>query len=169
YGLNGKAYTIHFFIGVTDDEIGILSRHPNHVGSVYTFSSNLEPRSNAGCDNCEEQKASGVLSKAQIHITSVLLGHALNPGIHGISSLVPDDVKGYLTAQLNWRIVEAVSGRTVNINEELPNTKIFVMKGTADHQPDDRELSRYRDYTPMWEPTHGKAGGGGANDGLVAQ
>ena len=85
------------------------SRAPNHVGCVYTFSSQLEVAegsSSAGCRNCAEQQKKGVLSTAQVPITSALLSTAKNPDIPQLQSLEPQGVENYLTANLQWIAVE---------------------------------------------------------------
>jgi hypothetical protein len=107
YALGGKAYTIHFFLG-NPGEISTYSRAPNHIGCVYTFSSQVEQTASAsaGCRNCAEQKKKGVLSTAQVPITSALLSVAKNPDIPQIQSLEPEGVENYLTTNLHWRAVE---------------------------------------------------------------
>lgn len=53
--------------------------------------------------------------------------------------------------------------------DQLPKTKIYVLQGTAEHYPDDdenRQLSWYHDYTPMWEACAGKPGAAHEADGL---
>jgi hypothetical protein len=109
YALGGKAYTIHFFLGnPPSGEVSTYSRAPNHVGCVYTFSSQVEQTASAsaGCRNCAEQKKKGVLSTAQVPITSALLSVAKNPDIPQIQSLEPEGVENYLTTNLHWRAVE---------------------------------------------------------------
>ena len=109
YALNGSPYTIHFFLG--DAPAGAAStyaRADNHIGCVYTFSSRLEHEApeSAGCQNCAAQKKKGVLSTAQVPITSPLLSTAKNPQIPQLQSLEPEGVESYLTANLHWRAVE---------------------------------------------------------------
>jgi tyrosinase len=167
YGLGGRAYTIHFFIGAPPAEVSSYSQHTNHIGSVYTFSSPVELQNESHCENCIAQKASGVLSKAQIPITSVLLNHALDENRHAIETLKPADVNHYLISQLEWVIVEGASGRVIDINQYLPRTKVIVLQGKGEHPASDTELSRYHEYSPLWEPTQGKPGGAGPNDEIV--
>src|SRR5271169_4260034 len=109
YALGGKSYTIHFFFGnPPSGEVSTYSRAPNHVGCVYTFSSGVEQTASAtaGCRNCAEQKKKGVLSTAQVPITSALLSIAKNPEIPQLQSLEPEGVENYLTTNLHWRAVE---------------------------------------------------------------
>jgi tyrosinase len=76
------------------------------VGSVYTFSSSLELRDTATqCGNCLAQKKQGILSTAQVPITSALLSHARNPDIPALNSLEPEAVENYLVEHLTWRAV----------------------------------------------------------------
>ena len=121
YGLNGDSYTIHFFLGPVDGKPSRYGQHPNHIESVYTFSSRLEPaadsQAEAGgeeeakpkCDNCQKQKASGVLSKGQIHLTSALLKVAMDPEKPELDCLEPEEVNQYLQRNLTWRVVDVGS------------------------------------------------------------
>ncbi|KAF8534625.1 common central domain of tyrosinase-domain-containing protein [Trichophaea hybrida] len=108
YALNGKAYTIHFFLGDADGEVVPLSKHHNHIGSVYTFSSRLEINGNdiPGCDNCKKQKSRGTLSTAQVPLTNVLLRHAKDQARKGLETLLPDHVETYLAKNLKWKVTE---------------------------------------------------------------
>src|SRR3954469_11508217 len=110
YALNGRPYTLHFYFGnPPSGEVRAYSQAPNHVGSVYTFSSQLEVAegsSSGGCRNCAEQKKNGVLSTAQVPITSALLSTAKNPDIPQLQSLEPQGVENYLTTNLQWIAVQ---------------------------------------------------------------
>lgn len=112
YGLNGKPYTIHFFLGPVNGEPSVYSHHPNRIGILYTFSSRVEVSQDAGgdakpkCGNCADQKAAGVLSRGQIVLTRALLKVASNPSIPNITSLEPEHVISYLAQNLNWRAVD---------------------------------------------------------------
>lgn len=50
-------------------------------------------------------------------------------------------------------------GNEINIEQELPQTKIFALKGIADHYEDSSRLSSYHDYEILPEPCQGKPGG----------
>lgn len=50
-------------------------------------------------------------------------------------------------------------GNEINIEQELPQTKIFALKGIADHYEDSSRLSCYHDYEILPEPCQGKPGG----------
>lgn len=168
YALNGRPYTIHFFLGSADrDEVTVLNKHPNHVGSVYTFSMDLEARrsyDNSGCGNCEEQKKAGTLAQAQIHLTSVLLRHVMDEN-RPLESLVEEEVERYLVEKLEWK-AEAAPGVPIRM-DQLPKTKIFVMRGRSEHPSNDEELSRYHGYEHMWSPCVGKPGGADPSDNLT--
>ena len=43
--------------------------------------------------------------------------------------------------------------------EQLPNTKIFVLRGKAEHYSAEGKLSVYRDYVPLPEVTNGRPAG----------
>jgi hypothetical protein len=62
--------------------------------------------SSGGCRNCAEQKKKGVLSTAQVPITSALLSTAKNPDIPQLQSLEPQGVENYLTTNLQWIAVQ---------------------------------------------------------------
>jgi tyrosinase len=104
YALQGRPYTIHFFLGAPSGDLAPLSQHLNHIGSIYTFSNAAELRAASHCPNCIAQRTSGVLSKAQIHITSVLLAHALDERRDGISSLVPAEVSALWMSAPSCRV-----------------------------------------------------------------
>jgi tyrosinase len=161
YALGGTPYTIHFFLGVVDEVIQtfhkLITHHPNHIGSVFTFSSGVELNNNTGCQNCIDQRKAGRLSKAQIPITSVLLKHAGNPAISAISKIIPGQVEDYLTKNLHWKFLRT-DGSEIPVSS-LPETKIFIMAGKGEHAEDNSKLSNYHGYAPMWGPCHGKAGG----------
>lgn len=112
YGLNGKPYTIHFFLGPVDGEPSVYSQHPNRIGILYTFSSKHEVSHDAAgdakpkCENCADQKAAGVLSRGQIVLTRALLKVASDPSIPDINTLESEDVNSYLARNLIWRAVD---------------------------------------------------------------
>ncbi len=96
----------------------LYRQHPNHIESVYTFSSKLEPAADSQaeeveakpkCDNCQKQKASGVLSKGQIHLTSALLKVATDPDKPDLDCLEPEEVNQFLKRNLTWRVVDVSS------------------------------------------------------------
>lgn len=51
------------------------------------------------------------------------------------------------------------NGNEINIEQKLPRTKIFALKGIADHYEDSSRLSSYHDYEILPEPCQGKPGG----------
>jgi hypothetical protein len=102
------------------------------------------------------------LSKAQIPLTISLLEHAKDPSIPNFNTMHPDDAKAYLTEKLHWRAVD-IMGNVIGM-DQLPATKVFVLNGIGEHPEDNTQLSNYRDYDHMWEPTHGKAGGASQED-----
>ncbi|MCJ1463962.1 hypothetical protein MMC07_002572 [Pseudocyphellaria aurata] len=160
YALDGQSYTIHFFLGNIEGGPESYATHPNQIGMVYTFSSGTD---DARCANCKDQKDQGLLSTAQIHLTVPLLKYARDPAERGINNLIPDEVRNYLSANLTWKA--EVLGRPIEMSR-LPRTKIYVLKGTADHHSDARRLSNYYDYTPMYEVCAGKPGAAHESDGL---
>jgi hypothetical protein len=111
YALNGRPYTIHFFLGSppADSEVGTqFHKHPSHVGMVYTFSTQIanEDDSSGRCANCAKQKTAGILSRAQLHLTSPLVKHALDSERVHIRNLTREQVAGYLKDMLQWKAVD---------------------------------------------------------------
>lgn len=167
YGLSGNPYSIHFFVGSAAPEQlpegTIYQDLPGYVATVYTFSSTLEVEGRGGCRNCVNQRKAGILSKAQVVLTLKLIDHAKNPSIEEINSLHPEEVEAYLAKHLTWTAVEAVTGRVVPL-QELPQTKVYVLAGKAEHFDDPHRMSQYGDYGHMWGPTEGKDGGAAPTD-----
>ena len=131
---------------------------PGYVGTVYTFSSQLELEGQGNCQNCVEQRKAGILSRAQLILTEKLINQANDTTVQEINSLEPDEVEDYLTKHLSWKIVETENGRNVPI-QELQHTKVYVMAGKAQHFEDPQQPSQYGDYGHMFGPTQHKAGG----------
>jgi hypothetical protein len=110
YALNGRPYIIHFFIGeapsgpITD---ALLHSSKSYLGSVFTFSSTLEPEGNTvACHNCRKQQQSGLLSTGQVPVSTALLTHAKDENIPGLQSLDPLAVAVYLEQKLTWVAAE---------------------------------------------------------------
>jgi hypothetical protein len=123
----------------------------------------LEIEGGGTCESCIEQRKAGLLSKAQLVLTTKLIDDANDQNNQEIESLTPDAVERYLTKRLTWKVVEAMTGRTVP-HEELPRTKVYVLAGKAQHFEDPQQDSQYGDYNHMWGPTQGKAGGATQDD-----
>jgi len=173
YALNGRPYIIHFFIGeapsgpITD---ALLHSSKSYLGSVFTFSSTLEPEGNTvACHNCRKQQQSGLLSTGQVPVSTALLTHAKDENIPGLQSLDPLAVAVYLEQKLTWVAAEvnpADDGAetVLDIPNQLPSTKIYALHGIADHPEDPSELSTFSNYQFIWAATQGKPGGAGPND-----
>lgn len=58
-----------------------------------------------------------------------------------------------------WCASPKNNGNEINIEQELPRTKIFALRGIADHYDDSSHLSAYHDYEFLPEPCQGKPGG----------
>ncbi|KAL4862058.1 common central domain of tyrosinase-domain-containing protein [Aspergillus spectabilis] len=142
YALDGAPYHIHFSLGIPPPDADAFWRADNYIGSIYTFSSNLEP--------------SGVLSTAQIPLTSAILQAAKYPNKSGLHTMEPGEVEPYLESNLTWRATAAVQ---VTLVDNLPKTKIFAMKRRVQYPDGDSELSSYSDHTAIWRATSGNPGG----------
>lgn len=114
-----------------------------------------------------------------------------------INHLGPDHIEEYLEKNLHWRIVAVCklspltrppvtlqtsyfySKLTYNIcclqqvpgelidTEQLPDLKVIVLAGKAEHPDDPSQLSRFTEYQPLYRATRGKVGGATAEDGLI--
>jgi len=173
YALNGRPYIIHFFIGdVPQGPITntLLRSSKSYLGSVYTFSSSLEPEGNTvACRNCRKQQESGLLSTGQVPISTALLTHAKDDNIPGLQSLEPTAVAVYLEQKLKWVAAQVNpeddgAEPVLDIPTQLPSTKVYALGGIADHPDDPYELSTFSDYQFIWPATQGKPGGAGPND-----
>ena len=132
-----------------------------YFGTIYTFSSTLELEGQ-GCENCIEQRKAGLLSKAQLILTTKLIDDVQDTH-RDIDNMTPQAVSRYLNRHLTWKIVEAMTGRVVP-HEELPKTKVYVLAGKAQHFEDPQQDSQYGDYSHLWGATQGKAGGASETD-----
>lgn len=105
YALEGAQYSIHFFMGdVPDDELAsrtsMISRHPRHISSMYTFSSAAATRE---CANCQDQKARKALETAQLPLTVHLLRRAADTNDHDIHHIDHRSAERYLEKHLTWK------------------------------------------------------------------
>lgn len=76
--------------------------HPNHVGSIYTFSNSGRSR----CSNCSSQKALNKLSRAQIFLTVPLIHHQREGLLAHLNPEGDNGVQEYLKKSLTWRVVK---------------------------------------------------------------
>ena len=166
YALQGRAYTILFFIGDPPENVATYRTHANYVGSVYTFSSPIVGADGAvGCDNCKKQASAGILSKAQVPLTVPLMIQAERNPRFVSGPLEPDDVKQVLQVGLKWVFVE-IGGRQRPASD-FPNTKIAVYHGKGHHPREGAYLPTYGGYVHMPEATEGKELGTGAGEDLI--
>lgn len=77
YALNGRAYSILFYIGEPTKDFSASKSNPNFVGAIYTFSAPLVSASGRiTCNNCGRQQAAKALLKAPIPLTLPLIRKA---------------------------------------------------------------------------------------------
>ena len=98
YALNGVPYKIFLFIGHPIQDRTASFEMEYYVGSVYTFSSNINRPAEGQCQNCLNQKQQGILSSATIPITDALTSRVGQNG-DGLVSLRPEDVLNYLESR----------------------------------------------------------------------
>ena len=98
------AYSVHIFLGPPDDEpnSALWPFSPAHVG---TFAPLGQPTS-TGCSKCQDDQRDHTEVTGQIPLTIALVERYL-AGI--ISGLEANDVVGYLTEKLHWRVVKVWS------------------------------------------------------------
>ncbi|KAK5431591.1 hypothetical protein LTR34_004710 [Exophiala xenobiotica] len=158
---NGEAYWIHFFVGQVGAPENYLT-NPDRVGSVYNFTSPIDV---TGCENCQHEKTTGGLATGQVPITGAMLKDWQNIHIQEFSSDGPFDersIETYLAERLHWKIITS-NGEEVAA-ESLPDLKVFVLLGDADHSQDVHVESVFGNYEAIWGATTGKAGGGVSGD-----
>lgn len=158
---NGEPYWIHFFVGDVGEPEHYLN-NPNLVGGVYNFSA---PIDHSGCQNCQEQLDAGALATGQVPITGAVLKDWVNVAVPGLPTSGPFNeatVSAYLKDHFQWRVVRA-NGEPVPI-ESLPNLKVIVLLGDADHSQDLEVSSTFTNYEPLWDATNTKVGGGRVGD-----
>ena len=97
FELGGSPYTIHVYLG------------KDKVGSVYNFSSRFPEDGDGSCGNCNKQREAKQLFTGQVPITSALIKAVRNPDIHDLQAIKKEDVRTWLTKQLNWRVTVASS------------------------------------------------------------
>jgi tyrosinase len=179
YALDGRAYTIEFYLGGPPGKPETHFARENYVGQVYTFGGgarNLE----ASCSNCKTQAEKGILSCGQVPLTIQLLHHSLDD-VHEHSIKDFNGVEEYLTKNLSWRFVQ-LGGGEVNPSK-FSETRVQVLRGVgkprsveatpalthalrvANLAPTAREPADYAltpvygDYEPLPEVTRGKPWG----------
>ncbi|KAK5468906.1 hypothetical protein LTR20_003253 [Exophiala xenobiotica] len=158
---NGEAYWIHFFVGQVGAPENYLT-NPDRVGSVYNFTSPIDV---TGCENCQHEKTTGGLATGQVPITGAMLKDWQNIHIQEFPSDGPFDehsIETYLAERLHWKIITS-NGEEVAA-ESLPDLKVFVLLGDADHSQDVHVESVFGNYEALWGATAGKAGGGAPGD-----
>ena len=162
YALNGRAYSILFYIGEPTKDFSASKSDPNFVGAVYTFSAPFVSASGKiTCDNCGRQQAAKALSKAQIPLTLPLIrrtrlisdGYSTIPATL-LGPLKPDKVEQVLHHGLKWYFV-ALGGREVELSK-FPDTEVAVLQGTGKHPVADHIMPRYTDYTKLTDATKNK-------------
>ena len=97
--LNGAPFNIRIFFGLKDEE-GNFIEPSMRLGSIYSFSSSAE-----ACQNCKDQQASKVYSKAQVPITIPLARLAHDSSYQTFSSMEPDSVAALLEKWLWWDVL----------------------------------------------------------------
>jgi tyrosinase len=166
YALNGRAYTILFFIGDPPKALSGYRQSDSFVGLVYTFSAPIEiTNGSTACGNCAQQQSDKVLSKAQIPITLPLLAKANPPPGLGLGALDPGPVEEILRQKLTWEFVE-LGGRRRSASD-FPNTEIAVLHGQGSHATERGQLATYEGYKKLLGATQDKPLGSGNPDTQV--
>ena len=162
YALNGRAYSILFYIGEPTKDFSASKSDPNFVGAIYTFSAPfVSANGKITCDNCGRQQAAKALSKAQIPLTLPLIrraapisaGYSTIPAIP-LGPLEPEPVEKVLDHGLKWFFV-ALGGTEVEFSK-FPDTEVAVLQGTGKHPVADHIMPRYTDYTKLTDATKNK-------------
>ncbi|KAF4981580.1 hypothetical protein FZEAL_2646 [Fusarium zealandicum] len=132
YALDGRSYTIKFYLGNPKDQEETHFDPRNLVGSVYTFGGGVR-RTQESCANCKTQADNHVLSCAQVPLTTQLVHLAVDRArTHSVNSFT--DIETYLKDHLCWRFV-GFGGVEIEDTEALelfPETKITVLRGAGE-------------------------------------
>ncbi|RWA09877.1 hypothetical protein EKO27_g5246 [Xylaria grammica] len=155
YALNGRSYTIQFWLrGDTGDR----SSDGNLVGQVYSFAGLAPVSAESGsCANCGSQRDNKVLSRAQVPLTVPIAVLALGGSHMGIRSAEQQAVRAYLKHNLHWKFVQL--GGAVKSASDFPDTKISVWRGTGmsrDLEGQKPLPAEFSSYKPLHEITHDK-------------
>ena len=159
YALNGRAYSILFYIGDPELPFSASKNDPNYVGQVYTFGSPvISADGTTTCDNCGRQQAAKVLSKAQIPLTLPLVrriskirqGFSSVPGVE-LGRLDPHAVESVLKYGLKWHFV-ALGGKEFG-PEHFPRTEVAVLHGQGAHPGEEEILPRFGGYSKLTHAT----------------
>lgn len=160
YALNGRSYTIKFWLGGEPGDIdSIVGDAQNLVGQIYVFAGASADA--GGCENCHNQRDNKVLSRAQVPISIPVISQALDEKYRHLGSTQRDEVEAYLESHLHWTFVQfGGEGRPA---ADFPDTKISVWQGEGRPQgltSDGQKLPpQYGNFAPLYRPTHGKEGG----------
>ena len=162
YALNGRSYSILFYIGRPEQIFSNYKEDPHFVGIVSTFSAPLlTADGGVSCDNCGKQKEANVFSKAQVPITVPLIQlrgridtGAFQSPIGPLGPLKPEVITKILESALNWYFIEA--GGRVMSPSEVPKTEIAVLGGRGAHPTEDRIMPRYQGYKKLHHATYNK-------------
>ncbi|RSL54058.1 hypothetical protein CEP51_014774 [Fusarium floridanum] len=116
YCLDGKSYTLLFFLGEVD-HTAPYDQQKNLVGSIFTFSTALKEDA-ITCKNCYEQKRANVLSRAQVPLTRAV------PIEHRETSAT---AMSYFQKYLKWTAINE-AGKVID-RERLTDLKITLFIG----------------------------------------
>ena len=175
YALEGRSYSIQFFIGGKPYDTDSTFSYPeNFVGQLFSFGGlgAVSPvvANGGGCANCSAQSDAQVLSKGQVPITHQLIRQALDQSYTHIDNIANDAVKDYLTKHLHWKFVGLGGERP---GSDFPNTKISVWSGLGKPPMVDGDPGAfpptYEQYTPIYSATDGKPGGLRRNDAVLGE
>jgi len=139
HGLDGEAYTIHFFLGAPPSASDVaagqasLIQLPRHVGLVYTFSGSYGRRDGAAPSraNCEKQQGAGALARASVPLTIPLYCAAADREIPHLGSSA---VQPYLKDNLSWIAVSvrcSCSYGSTLAKQWLTNASVFLVSREA--------------------------------------
>ncbi|KAK3314844.1 common central domain of tyrosinase-domain-containing protein [Apodospora peruviana] len=167
----GQPFTVHIFIGQVPTDPLPYDFHRDGatlVGEVFNFTARP-----TDCANCRSQAEQRTLCTGRVTLTNALITRWKNQIRHEptgdvLASMEPADVVKFLAGNLHWRVTSA--GQLVEpLDERIPSLKVSLAVGKADHFADVTKLSRFYDYKGAFEPTLGRPGGAGPEDGLYPE
>lgn len=139
YALDGRSYSIVFFLGGNRNDPYEMCSKRYLVGRIYTFSAGTASQDSAGCANCTSQKSAGVMSRAQLPITIRLLQDAVDENI-SFSTMTHEEVRKYVQRKLYWKFV-AYGGSELH-PQGFDKTKVILHGGGGG--ADKATQSKYR-------------------------
>ncbi|CAM1500554.1 Fc.00g097160.m01.CDS01 [Cosmosporella sp. VM-42] len=159
YALEGRSYTIKFYLGGPNDTNETRYERQNFVGQVYTFGGGVRC-SKDSCKNCKTQADKNVLSCGQVPLTIQLLHHTIDHikdhSIKNFDVAQPQPVTSPLVVEDLYAV--QISALEVNLAEMIETAEASEIGDLASRtkEPIIMLPPLYSDYQLLPEITEGK-------------